>query len=93
MTPAAEQTKVMHPINDTAGIILTLRNASDTPTASASILVAIASKNILLTPISSLTFSSSPNDSLIILPPINKRSINAIQCEYLVIISAKKLPR
>ena len=41
-TPAAEQTNVIQPMNDTAGIMFTLRNASETPTASASMLVATA---------------------------------------------------
>ena len=80
-------------MNDTAGIMFTLRNASETPTASASMLVATASKNIFFTPISALTFSSSSNDSFIIFPPMNKSKIKAIQCEYFVIMSAKKLPR
>ena len=49
LTPAAEQTKVTIPMKETAGTIATLRNANVTPTASASILVATASKNMDLT--------------------------------------------
>ena len=42
-TPATQQTKVMTPMNDTAGTMSTCRKANYTPTASASMLVATAS--------------------------------------------------
>ena len=70
-----------------------LRNANDTPTASASMLVATARRNMTLKLISASTSSSPPNDSLIMLPPMNRRSTNAIQCDHLLTRSAKKLPR
>ena len=86
---------VIHPMNMTASTIYNVesfRNANDTPTASASILVATASRNITFALISAFTSSSPPNDSFIILPPIKSRSTNAIQCDHLLTRSAKKLP-
>ena len=46
LTPAAENANVTTPINETAGIIETLKKANVTPTASASIYVATAIRNI-----------------------------------------------
>ena len=88
-----EDEKVTQPIKLTAGTICTFKNAKVTPTASASILVAIAKRNISFASIQASTFSSSPIASLIMFPPIIISSTNAIQCAYFVIISAKKLPR
>ena len=59
---------------------LTLKNANVTPTAKASILVAIASINIVFTSTLSFLFSTSSSvESFIIFPPITASKINAIQ--------------
>ena len=73
-----QQTKVIRPIMDTAGIILTLRKAKVTPMARASILVATASVSMVFTSIESFT-TSQDFASFIIFMPMIPRSTKAIQ--------------
>ena len=78
LTPMKQQTKVIRPMIDTAGIILTLRKAKVTPMARASILVATASVSIVFTSIESFT-TSQDFASFIIFMPMTPRSTKAIQ--------------
>ena len=73
--------KVIIPINETAGIILTSgRSAKVIPIANASMLVATAIADIVLKEKSGeATSQLSENDSFIIFPPIIPRRMNAIQ--------------
>lgn len=95
--PIAEKAKVTAPIKVTAGRIETLINAKLTPTANASMLVAIAKTSIDFHPISGSIDSSSWKESQIILPPIIDNKIKAIQwsnCSSQPLASwAKQYPR
>ena len=62
------------------------------PTASASILVATAIINIVLTSKSGFTSSAGENASLIILPPIRDSNINATHGATIVINLSKREP-
>ena len=81
LTPATERINVVTPIKETAGIILTLKNASVTPTARASMLVATARMVMVLksTEGSSSSDSQEAKDSLIILIPMMTSRTKAIQ--------------
>ena len=75
--PAAENKKVINPISHEASMIGTFSIDIDTPTASASMLVATARVNIVRTHMSQSTLSSFlPNIMLI---PIYAKIANAIQ--------------
>ena len=62
------------------------------PTASASILVATAIINMVLTSKSGFTSSAGANASLIILPPIRDSNINATHGATIVINFSKREP-
>ena len=70
-----------------------MKKANVTPTASASILVAIASTIIVLKSTLSLLSSSFSNDSLIIFNPINDSSIKAIQWSIIFTASLNEFPK
>ena len=73
--------------------MVTLRKAKVTPTASASMLVAMASGSILLMETESSVFSSSPETpSRIIFPPISPSRIKAIQWSKAVILLSNCAP-
>ncbi len=86
--PKAEIINVTIPMHDTAKTILTFKNASEIPTARASMLVAMARSSIDLNDRELSDFSSSlESASLIIFRPIKSKSINAIQWLKPVILS------
>ena len=93
--PIADRIKVVAPMNRTAAAIFTSgRSAKVMPTASASMLVAIASSSIVLKLNDASSFSSSfESASLIIFPPIKHSSTNAIQWSTAVIYCSKVEPR
>ena len=85
-TPTKLKIKVVTPIINIAVQILTCRKANVTPIAKASMLVAIANKNIVLISFfEEFLSSSSPKASRIILAPIKNNNPNAIQWSILVI--------
>ena len=76
----ADKINVVIPIRLTAGKIFTAKNAKVTPIANASMLVATAKKNIVVTSIFGSIFSSSDDTaSRIMLPPMNRGSTKATQ--------------
>ena len=79
--PAAEKTKVIEPMSATAGTMCVPgRNANVMPTASASMLVAIASRSMALNASEPSSLSSSfDSASRIMLPPMMPSSTNVIQ--------------
>ena len=93
--PIAERMNVVAPMNSTAATIFTSgSNAKVIPTARASILVAMASRSIVLKLNEASSFSSSfDSASLIILPPIRQSSTNAIQWSTAVIYCSKVEPK
>ena len=80
LTPAIEMTSVTSPIIKAGKNMLSSVMANDIPIARASMLVAIASRTIVLTPMSASTSSSSPNSpSRTMFAPIRNRRKNATQ--------------
>ena len=98
LTPTNENRKVVMPIIMTENQIFTLRNANDTPTAKASMLVAMAIMSMVLNPqphelLSSSSSSSSDKASLIILTPMTSNRPNAIQWSKAVMRCSNCAPR
>ena len=91
--PTAESMNVVVPIIAIAGTISTSIHANETPTASASMLVATARGSIVLTENESSSCSSSPKASLIIFAPISASRMNAIQWSMLVMSHSNCFPR
>ncbi len=92
-TPAKERTKVVAPIRPTEGRIDTLRKAKVIPTASASMLVAIArtKSSLIFSLYSSVPSSFSFMASNIIFPPMKHKSPKAIQWSKAVMYFSKLL--
>jgi hypothetical protein len=104
LTPAKENKKVVIPMTVTDFHKSTDKKAKDTPTAKASMLVAIAIISIVLKPVllhehsavgccPSSADSSSDKASLIILTPMTSNNPNAIQWSKDVIICSNCAPR
>ena len=80
LTPKTENKKVVMPMISTDDQILTWMQANETPTAKASMLVAMASKSMVLKPKEPSCSSSLPQTaSRIMLAPIKKSKLKAIQ--------------
>ena len=90
-TPAKPNAKVVAPIRVTARTMFTLSTAKLIPTASASMLVAIAKRSMVFTSKLASSFSSSPA-SLIILSPIMRRRTKAIQWSKSAMIAMNLAP-
>ena len=90
--PTAAIMKVVTPIRLAAGMMLTFRKAKVMPTASASMLVATAMRNMVLKPKSSLSSSDLPKDSFIMLPPMKASSTKAIQWSMFVMRCSNRKP-
>ena len=94
LTPSADRAKVMVPMKTTAGTMSTFRKAKETPTASASMLVAMASGNMVFASKRSLCSSQSAQekDSRIMFAPMKASRMNAIQWSNRSMRSAKLMP-
>ena len=79
-TPKTEKTKVVRPMMSTDDHNFTWIQANETPTAKASMLVAMASKNMVLKPKEPSCSSSFPQTaSRIMLAPMRESKPKAIQ--------------
>ncbi len=78
-TPIADKKKVVAAMIEAASIMLTFRKANETPTASASILVATARGSMAMGLKEGLGQESGSRDSLIILPPMRSKRKKTIQ--------------
>ena len=94
-TPNTENKKVVSPIMSIDDQILTWMQAKEMPTAKASILVAMAKSNMVLKPNELSDGSSSflDNASRIMLAPIRKSRLKAIQWSTAVIYCSNWEPR
>ena len=94
-TPMADRAKVVTPIREAASQIFVFpAMAREMPTASASMEVATAIRNMVLTERSAETSSSFfERASRIIFAPIKARRVKAIQWSMASMASANRLPR